>query len=806
MKISYNWLKQHLTHTPPLEQLDETLTQMGLEVEAVTPSGLTPDKMQGLVVGEVMECVPHPNAEKLKLTKVNTGAGEWLQIVCGAPNVAQGQKVIVATIGTTLYPSSGESFKIKKSKIRGEESQGMLCAEDEIGLGTSHAGLLILPPESPVGAPVASVLNTASDALIEIGITPNHADACSHLGVAREVYASLVSKGIASGLCFNRDQLPKVSFSDIANPVDVQVDDAAICPRYAGMYIRNVKAVASPEWMQERLRSIGLKPINLLVDCSNFVLHDIGQPIHVFDADKIKGHKIIVRLSHNEEMITTLDGVDRKLNGTEMMICDAERPLAIAGVFGGLDSGVSDTTTNIFIESAYFTPANVRKSARRHGLNTDAGFRFERGTDPDMVLWALHYTASLIQQATGGEASVQIIDRYPVPVPARTIELRYKSVDRLIGKSIPRDEIKDILQSLQMPAEVMADGLLVRVPPYKNDVMLECDLVEEILRVHGLNQVPMADSMHMALAFGKKKSMYNYREKASNYLASNGWNEMMTNSLTHAGTASADNNSSVALLNPQSQEMGILRDSMLPSGLEVIAYNLRYGNHQVRVFESGKTYQKKESKYKETEHLALFMSGRDEKDNAVASTRAPGFFLMKTAVARLLDACGVQDVTMKETTHPQLSDAMIIESKNGTLGYFGEVKSPLCKAAGIMQKVFYADLFTEACHAASIKGFILAKPVPRFPGVRRDLSLLIDEAVTFARLQEVASRAERRLLKEVGAFDIYKGDKIEKGKKSYALYFLLQDEERTLDDKTINGAMQRVQQALEKELGAVIRD
>lgn len=806
MKISYNWLKQHLTHTPPVEQLDETLTQMGLEVEAVTQTGVTADKLQGLVVGEVMVCEPHPNAEKLKLTRVNTGTGELLQIVCGAPNVAQGQKVIVATIGTTLYPVSGEPFKIKKSKIRGEESHGMLCAEDEIGLGTSHAGLLILPQDTPVGVPVATVLQTDSDALIEIGITPNHADACSHLGIAREVHASLVNKGLPSALNYNRHVLPTVAFSAIENPVTVQVEDAGICPRYAGIYLRNVKVVQSPEWMQEKLRSIGLKPINLLVDCSNYVLHDIGQPIHVFDADKIKGNRIVVRLSANDESITTLDGVERKLNGTEMMICDAERPLAIAGVFGGLDSGVSESTTNIFIESAYFTPANVRKSARRHGLNTDASFRFERGTDPDLVLWALHYTASLIQQATGGEASAKVIDLYPNPIAPREIELRYKSVDRLIGKGIDRNEIKNILDSLQMPSTEMTDGLRVSVPPFKNDVLLECDLVEEILRVHGLNQVPMADSMHMALAFGKKKSIYNYREKAANYLASNGWNEMMTNSLTKAGTNSPEDVQPVALCNPLSQEMGILRDNMLHTGLEVIAFNLRYGNHQVRVFESGKTYQKKETKYKETEHLALFITGRDEKDNAVVPTRAPGFFTLKTAVSRMLDGCGVQDVTMKAGTHPHLTDAMVIENRNGVLGYFGEVKAAICKAAGITQKVFYADLFTEACYTASVKGFVQARAVPRFPGVRRDLSMLINEDITFARLQEVAQAAERKLLKEVGAFDIYKGDKIEEGKKSYALYFLLQDEERTLDDKTINGAMQRVQQALEKELGAVIRD
>lgn len=822
MKISYNWLKQHLSAVPQIDAMDNLLTQVGLEVEGVTYTGMNPEKLLGLIVGEVIECTPHPNADKLKLTKVNIGGSELLNIVCGAPNVALGQKVVVATIGTTLYPLTGESFKIKKSKIRGEESNGMLCAEDEIGLGGSHAGIIVLPADIKVGIAISEVLKFDNDALIEIGITPNHADACSHLGIARELRAAMMNSGEAVQLTYDTHALPDVKLDTIDNPISVHVSDDSLCPRYAGIYIQNIVVGPSPEWLQQKLKSIGLKPINNLVDISNYVLHDIGQPIHIFDADQIKENKIHVRLSNTGEKFTTLDGVERKLQGTELMICDFEHPMAIAGVFGGIDSGVSLATKNIFIESAYFNPATVRKSARAHALNTDASFRFERGTDPDLVLWALHFTAKLIQECAGGQASSNIIDHYPHPIQPSRIELRFSQLKQIIGKEISKEEIKNILGSLNIKIVNESETALnVEVPAYKNDVTTSIDLCEELLRIHGLNNVPLPGRISTSIILSNKSKLYSFRENLAQHLAHKGYNEIMTNSLTKASYPQVTKENRVELLNPLSSDMGVMRDTLLFTGLEVVAYNLNRNIHQLHLFELGRTYSHKNksepnpagesfskggvSLYKEEEHCAIYITGKEEKLNALKPITAPSFYDVKTLVYELLSDFGLSNLNSISYEDDLLRSGLILTLNNKTIAHFGLVNTKILKQFDISQQVYFVDINLVNMSRMVETGFKKVKPVSKYLSVRRDLSLLIDEQIQFEQLELVARKSERKLLKDVGVFDIYKGDKLGEGKKSYALYFTLQDEENTLEDKDINQAMQRIQQALEKELGAVIR-
>ncbi len=822
MKISYSWLAQHLSAIPEIDTLDSMLTQLGLEVESITSVGLSESQLQGLVVGEVVECTQHPNAERLRLTKVNIGGLDLLNIVCGAPNVAVGQKVVVATLGTTLYPIHGEPFKIKKSKIRGEESLGMLCAPDEIGLGESHDGIIVLPLDTPLGIAAFKILKFTNDASIEIGITPNHADACSHLGVARELRASMKSRGEEAEMLYNMKVLPEINSASIKNPIQVNVTDSSHCQRYAGLYMKDIVVQPSPEWLQNKLKSIGMKPINNIVDITNFVLHDIGQPIHIFDADKIKGEKIEVRLSRDGEVLKTLDGIERKLNGTELMICDAERSLAIAGVFGGMDSGVSASTQNIFIESAFFNPATVRKSARAHGLNTDASFRFERGTDPNTVVWALHYAAKLIAENAGGIISSEIIDIYPDAIKPFQINLRYAYLNQVIGKAMAIPEVHAILEALNIVVlEQTATGIRVEVPAYKNDVTTEIDLCEEVLRVYGLNKVDLPGRISMALDTSMKGQTYASRELLAQNLASKGYNEIMTNSLTKASYAQVTEHLRVPLLNPLSGDMGVMRDTMLFTGLEVVSYNLNRNIYQLQLFELGRTYcqvpkretaqsvntERKEANisYQEEEHCAIFITGKDEKLNALKPVTAPSFYHLKTLVMSLLQEMGVANFSAHVIENSFYNYALSFQVNNKIVATVGALKSSILKDFDVSQDVFYADLLLDRIAKVALNGFVQVNPVSKYPSVRRDLSLLIDNAINFEELKRVACKSEQKLLKEVGVFDIYKGDKLGEGKKSYALYFILQNEEKTLDDKAISFAMQKIQEALERELGAVVR-
>jgi phenylalanyl-tRNA synthetase beta chain len=805
MKISYNWLKQHISSLPAPAELSQVLTQLGLEVEGTETTGVTKERLNGLKVGEVMECIPHPNADKLKITKVDAGTGELLNIVCGAPNVKAGQKVIVAPVGTMLYPVEGEPFKIKKSKIRGEESNGMLCAEDEIGIGKSHEGLLILPDESPVGSDVADHLILNQDTVFEIGITPNHGDACSHLGIAREIYAAFVLNENKAELKYNFGISPVVNFGDAKNAVKVTVHDPGLCPRYAGVFIKGIKVSPSPAWLLEKLQSIGLKPINNIVDITNYVLHDIGQPIHAFDADKLEGNKIEVRLAASGEKIITLDGVERILKGTELLICDASKPLAIAGVFGGAGSGVSEGTVNVFIESAYFNPAAVRRSAKAHGLNTDASFRFERGTDPEIAIWAALYTASLILDIAGGEAAEGIIDEYPVKIAPSAITLRYSRLEQVTGVKAGKDIVKKILEGLNIRvAEENETQLIAKVPSYKIDVTQEIDLCEEVLRVYGINHVPLPGSVSIPVQSKNEKNLFSFREKISAMLASRGFHEIMSNSLVPA-SANSGAVESVQIINPLSQEMNVLRNEMLGSGLEAIAYNLNRGNHRLRLFENGKTYYKKQDKFIEEEHLAIYLVNKPEKWNALQPVDIDGFYLIKATVEETLASLGIENISYKESVNPSVKTCFDVEASKINLGYIGEIKSSVLKNSGIGEPVYYADLLLSKLKKAAPQGYMISQPVPKFPSVRRDLSLLLDEKVSFQDLKSTAMKTERYLLRDIGVFDIYQGNKLEKGKKSYALYFILQDEERTMEDKTISGVMARLQKALESEWGAVVR-
>jgi phenylalanyl-tRNA synthetase beta chain len=805
MKLSYNWLKQHITNLPSPGELNDILTQLGLEVEGAETTGVTKDKLKGLKVGEVMECIQHPNADKLKLTKVDIGTGELLNIVCGAPNVKAGQKVIVAPAGTLLFPNDGEPFRIKRSKIRGEESNGMLCAEDEIGMGKSHEGLLILPPESITGADVADILKLENDTILEIGITPNHADACSHLGTAREIHAASSVNGISTALKYNLDELPVVSFGEIKNPLEVKVVDTELCPRYSGIFIKGIEVKPSPDWLKEKLQSIGLKPINNIVDITNYVLHDIGQPIHAFDAARLEGNKIEVRLSKPGEKIITLDGVERDLNGTELMICDAKKPVAIAGVFGGAGSGVSESTNSVFIESAYFNPSAIRRSARAHGLNTDASFRFERGADPEIAIWAALYTAKLILENAGGEASAEVIDVYPEKINPAQIILRYSKLNQIVGIEIEKETVKKILDGLNIEIEKEGtEQLTVLVPAYKSDVLQEVDLCEEVLRVYGINNVALPGSVNIPVQGRSGKNLFNLRSRIAKSLAYRGYHEIMANSLV---ALEANNNAeaTVKLLNPLSQEMATLRDQMLQSGLEAIAYNLNRGMHQLQFFEMGKTYYKKNEKYIEEEHLAIYYVNKEEKWNALQPSAIHPYYNIKSILEETLGSIGIENPEYKNGEHTQLNPCLVVDASKMNIGFMGAVKSSILKKAGIEQPVYYADILVSKLKKIIQSDNTLSKPVPKFPSVRRDLSLLIDEQTSFADLKSAALKAERSLLKDIGVFDIYQGDKIGPGKKSYALYFILQDDERTLEEKTINGAMTRIQKALEADCNAVIR-
>ena len=808
MKISYNWLKQFLQVDWEENKTSELLTDLGLEVEGIETKESIKGSLEGILVGEVLTCDQHPNADRLKITTVDLGTGDPVQIVCGAPNVAAGQKVPVATIGTTLYDDKGVGFKIKKGKIRGEESLGMICAEDELGLGTGHDGILILDKKLKVGTPAAEVFNIETDQVFEIGLTPNRADAMSHYGVARDFRAGLIQHGINLELI-----TPSVSDFHVEQRrlrIDIEVENKDLAPRYCGISIVDVEVKDSPEWIQNRLKSIGITPKNNIVDITNYVLHELGQPLHAFDASKIKGNKVIVKTLAQGTKFTTLDEVERELHSEDIMICDSEsNPLCIAGVFGGINSGVSEKTTSIFLESAYFNPVSIRKTAKRHALNTDASFRFERGIDINFTKYALKRAAILIKEYANGKIASDVIDFYPEKIEDFQVFLSYESAFRLIGQEIDKETIKNILASLEIKISSETEGGLgLTIPSYRVDVQREADIIEEILRVYGYNNIKFSHKLNTSISFDSNKDI-SLENIIANQLTTLGFNETMANSLTKEEYSSFSENLksefNVTMLNPLSNDLKVMRQSLLFSGLESISYNLNRKNNSLKLYEFGKTYHKYEKGYQEDKHLTIFVSGARTKDSWTSLTQKSEFFYLKGIVMSILERIGVTNIKTSPVKSDVFSEGIVLSLGKNKLVEFGVIKKKILKEFGIKQEVLFADFDWTSILSISGKKKIKVSMLPKFPSVKRDLALLLDEKITFKEIYDLAFQSERNLLKDLGLFDVYEGDKLPEGKKSYAVSFVLQDNNKTLEDRQIDKIMQKLQQSFEKNLGAVLR-
>jgi len=803
MKISYNWLKQFLQIDWDAQKTGELLTDLGLEVEGITPFESVKGGLKGIVVGHVLTCEPHPNADRLKLTTVDIGQEAPVQIVCGAPNVAAGQKVPVATVGTTLFTKEGEAWVIKKGKIRGEVSQGMICAEDEIGLGDSHDGIMVLNEELVPGTPCAKVFDIENDEVFEIGLTPNRADAMSHFGVARDLKAGLEQQEIQKELV-----TPSVSNFSIDNrslKVDVEVMESELAPRYCGVTINNLVVQDSPDWLKNRLKAIGLAPINNVVDVTNYVLHELGQPLHAFDASKIKGNKVEVKTLPSGTKFTTLDEVERELHEDDLMICDAEKPMCIAGVFGGIHSGVTEHTTSIFLESAYFDPVSIRKTAKRHGLNTDASFRFERGIDINLTKYALKRAALLIREIAGGYITSEIVDLFPKKPQERQVFLTFNKINSLIGQEIPRDTIKSILSSLEIKINnVTESGLGLTIPMYRVDVTREVDVIEEILRVYGYNNIDFKEKLNASIAKTSRFENYRIQDIVGNLLASKGFYEIMTNSLV-ANTMSSEEDGAVQMLNPLSSDLSVLRTSMLHSGLQTVSYNHNRQKTDLKLFEFGKTYHKVDGAYQENQHLAIFVSGDRTQSSWAVAAKKSEFFYLKGIVENVFERLGIRDLDTQPLSNPAYSEGISYTKNDTVLVSLGLVSKAALKQFDIKQEVFYADLNWDALLKLVSTQNVAFKEIPRFPEVTRDFALLLDESVSFQKVYDIAWNTERKLLKKVNLFDVYTGNKLPEGKKSYAVSFTLMDEKKTLTDKQIDKIMGKLLARYQKELGAELR-
>ncbi|GAB4135138.1 MAG: phenylalanine--tRNA ligase subunit beta [Bacteroidia bacterium] len=821
MKISYSWLKEYIQTSVSAEEAAKLLTDAGLEVESVESFDTIPGGLKGLVIGEVKEKMKHPNADKLSLTKVDIGGPELLSIVCGAPNVDAGQKVVVAPVGTVVHPMNGEPFEIKKSKIRGELSEGMICAEDEISLGTSHDGIMVLDPSAQVGMTASEYFNLGSDSVLEIGLTPNRSDAASHFGVARDLAAALLSKELQKdpaaeahevkmpAQVFINDDLPE-------NPFEVQLKNPEACIRYSGIYITGIKVGPSPEWLQTRLSAIGVRSVNNVVDVTNYVLHELGQPLHAFDADKIAGKKVVVKKASEGERFVTLDGTERQLTSADLMICDAEKPMCIAGVFGGLHSGVTETTTSIFLESACFEPVHVRKTSKHHQLKTDSSFRFERGTDPDMVIPALQRAVYLLEEIAEGKVASRITDIYPVKAEAKEIAFSLEYCDRIIGKSIDRNAIRKILKALGIEiVNESKDAYLLAVPPFKVDVTRPADIVEEILRIYGYNNIAFPEKLSASLNYAPVVDAEYVRERVSDHFASGGFTEILNNSLTREAYLSFNGPGSlnpVHLLNPLSSDLGIMRTTLLYGGLESIRYNVNRKVTDLRMFEFGNVYLKKEQTedgkwpYIEMQRMIILMCGRKHPESWNTTSDALSFFDIKKEVMQLFAKLGFDQVNLKSAERADCSDVFEISIKKKNAGVIGRVAPKVLKEFDLSSDVWFAEFDWDAVlQLLRQKDQLRYAEVSKFPAVRRDLALVMDKNVAYAEVEQLAWSAERKLLKEVNLFDVYEGEKIGADKKSYAVSFILQDQDATLTDQQIDKIMQKLQKTFTEKLGAVIR-
>ena len=806
MKISYNWLKQFIKIDLKSEDTAAILTDLGLEVEVVEKYQSVKGGLEGIVVGHVLTCEKHPDADRLSITTVDLGDGTPVQIVCGASNVAKGLKVPVATIGTKLYDKDGVEFEIKKGKIRGQESHGMICAEDELGLGTSHDGIMILDEKLKPGTPAAKVFNVENDEVFEIGLTPNRADAMSHYGVARDLRAALLQKNSNIELI-----TPSVSTFRIDKrtlKIDVDVKDSKLAPRYCGVTISGVTVKESPSWLQNRLKAIGLTPKNNIVDVTNYILHDLGQPLHAFDASKING-KIIVKTVAEGTKFTTLDDVERTLSAEDLMICDEKGPLCLAGVFGGKNSGVTETTNSIFLESAYFNPVSIRKSAKRHALNTDASFRFERGIDPTITEFALKRAALLIKELAGGEITSDIVDIYPKKIEDFPVFLHFDKTAKLIGQELPKETIKKILASLDIKVNSVSDaGLGLIIPSYRVDVQREVDVVEEILRVYGYNNINFTKKLNATVANSSRTEDYKVQNIVANQLNSLGFHEMMANSLTTADYVKLSDmlkeEYNVTMLNPLSNDLATMRQSMLFSGLEAVSYNINRRNGDLKLFEFGKTYHKLLSGYDEPKHLTLFVSGNRQAESWTTPQKPSDFFLFKGYVNSVLTRLGIGKLQNKPVASDVFAEGIAIGCGNDVLVEFGTVKKSILKHFDIKQEVLFAD-FNWNLILKQINNKIKFTDIPKYPEVRRDLALLVDANVPFDAIYNVARQTEKSLLKDINLFDVYEGKNLPEGKKSYAISFTLQDSTKTLTDEQIDKIMGKLQKNLENEVGASLR-
>jgi phenylalanyl-tRNA synthetase beta chain len=804
MKISYNYLKKYIDFDYTPEQLAERLTESGLEVESTENYESIQGGLQGIVVGQVLTCQKHPNADKLSITTVNIGSDVALNIVCGAPNVAAGQKVLVATVGATLYPTTGEPFKIQKSKIRGEASEGMICAEDEIGLGTSHAGILVLSDDAKVGTPAADYLKIYRDLIFEIGLTPNRADAASHIGVARDI------QGLLSLTNPSKLKLPSVEKFAVGNrqlAISVAVDDSVACPRYSGVVISNIKVAESPDWLKNFLKSIGVKSINNVVDVTNFVLHEIGQPLHAFDADRIAGQKVIVKKLPAGTKFITLDNIERELNGSELMICDEKEPMCIAGVFGGVHSGVSESTTNIFLESAYFNPVDIRKAAKHHGLKTDASFRFERGTDPNITVYALKRAVLLLQEICGGEIASDIIDIYPNPVEGFNVQLNYKNLFTMMGIEIPKDDVKKIITALDIQIKnETADALDLLAPAFKVDVHREIDVIEEVMRIYGFNKIPLPKKLNASPVNNKGQERYHYKEKITSYLVAQGFNEIWSNSLTKLNYAELDDKTpqAVQLLNPLSNDLNAMRTTLLFSALEAVHYNSNRKNGDLKLFESGTVYQQAGEKFIEENYFSITLAGERNTQSRFGTVHNSVYFL-KSLVQNIFRSVNISIKEKTDATSTNFSQLIEVYVGKEQIGRYGLLKKSLLKKFDIDSEVYYAEINFDKVvkHANAAK--VVITDIPKYPEVKRDLSMLLDKAVQYESLEKLAFETERKYLKRVNLFDVYEGKNIPNNKKSYALSFTLYDEEKTLQEKEIDKVMNKLMENFEKKLGAEIR-
>ena len=816
MNISYKWLKDYVDFDLTPQEVCDALTSTGLEVGALEEVQSIKGGLKGLYVGKVLTCEAHPNSDHLHVTTVDLGKGEPSQIVCGAPNVAAGQKVIVADLGCVLYDGDKE-FQIKKSKLRGVDSCGMICAEDEIGVGTSHDGIIVLPEDAPVGQPVAEYYHLESDWLIEVDITANRADALSHWGVARDLYAWLKQNGHET--CLHRPDDSAFSVDNNDLPIDVVIENTEACRRYACVSITGCEVKESPDWLKARLTTVGLRPINNIVDITNYIMFAYGQPLHCFDADMVTGHKIVVKTMPEGTPFQTLDGVEHKLSDRDLAICNTEDAMCIAGVFGGKGSGTYETTKNVVLEAAYFHSTWIRKSARRHGLSTDASFRFERGIDPNGVIYALKQAAIMCRELAGGKVSMEIRDEYPSPIENPKVELDYNYVKSLIGKEIPVETIKSICTSLEMKIlSETAEGLVLEVPAYRVDVQRPCDVVEDILRIYGYNNVEIPTQLKGSLVIkGDEDRKYKLADLVSEQLVGEGFNEILNNSLTKSAYYGEQQETLVHIMNPLSSDLNVMRQTLLYGGLESIAHNANRRNANLRFFEFGNVYYFSPEKqsddapmqaYNEQYHLGLWVTGKRVEGSWAHQNEDSSFYELSAYVENVLRRIGLKagQTVRKASENPIFSAGITIENRGGkVLVDMGILTKKLQKQFGIDNSVYYAELNWTQLMKATKKNEITFTEVPKFPAVSRDLALLVDNSVTFAQIEQIARQTEKKMLKKVELFDVYEGDKLPAGKKSYAVNFILQDEEKTMGDKQIDAIMQKLITNIKKQLGAELR-